>query len=648
MIEPAPEPGWVWFTGEPVELARYVVHHLFVGHPLLPDDMEELRRDPHALTKRLYEAVRERRIRYHGDAPFTLEPRNQPVRQPYDLLAGQRAGNCLDLSLLYAGLCSAAKLRPLLALMRTRRNSRHVLVLVSQTLPDTPADIAWGGLPIQEGRGRPTADDIARALRAAEFVAVEITAATRQRGLPFDRACEEGADVFEGATEIEVIDPVFLQKRGWKPDLGARGLFGPTPGNPAFRTAVAKEFRKRLGTTPEVWDLWHISRIPTEPGTQAHDTRLALERALLALGAFEAADGGRPGISRLQGIYYRAVGRDSEAETAEVMLVQAAAATDRKDGLTRLVRFILGVAAARRTNPTEKQDQVLQTWLSFQEVQREDVELYGESCRTVTYWALIHLGEESQDLSPTWPRTLWVSVDPPLSATVPLEVGCADEDGLEDALTTLLDRLFRALPEDSELVVDLVAPRHLLDRRIEHMELIKAGPLRQALSPQFKPRLRWSLHLLNRHGRDLQARRDKKADWDAEPQLVPPVSGQDEGLLKAWLDDHQVRVRPCLIAGRTDGPCDPLTVMLMKGQGFILWFHDGSHAANDVTIRELWKNVGGGGSFKRENMPDRLLDRLGGTIPAMIWNDLTGRGSSKLKAGRLQSPTNAPSGGDPG
>lgn len=637
-------PGWLWFTGEPVELARYVVHHLFVGHPLLPGDIDALRADPRALSRRLYEAVRARGINYEGDPPFSLEPYHQLVRQPYDLLKGQGAGNCLDLSLMFAGLCAAARLRPLLALMRTGSGSRHVLVLVSLSLSGAPDDHVWGGLPIdKKGRCGPARETVADVLRAGEFVAVEVTAATTKNGgLPFDHACAEGVRVFESSTEIEIVDPIFVQRRGWKPDLDARGLFGPTPGNPAFGSEVAKVFRRRLGAEPDVWDLWHISRVATEPGTHAHDTRLALEQALLALGAFEAAGGRKPRMSRLQSVYYRAVGRDSDAKTAEVMLVEAAAAEGREDELPGLVRFVLAVDAIHHPDPGEQQDQRFHDWLRFQEVQDDSVDDYRESCRKVTYWALIYLGEESDDLSPRWPPFLSASVDPPLSATRPLRVECSEER-FEAALTELIALLFEALPEECDLMVDLVAPRHLLDQGLEHKELIKDGPLRQALSPRYRPRLRWSVHLHSRHGRALQAERERKADWSTEPQLVPPVHADDEGQLKRWLDGHQVTARPCLIAGRTTGPCDPLTVMLLKGQGFILWYRDGKHAANDGPVRTVWRNVGGGDLFKKENMPDRLLDEFGRESPAMIWNDLNGRGSSKLRAGRLEGP----SGGEP-
>ena len=633
--------GWTWFTGDPAALAPYVVDHLFVGHSLLPSDIEALRPAPRALTGRLYGAVRDRGIHYEGDPPFILDRYLQRIRQPADLLLEQGTGNCLDLSLMFAGLCVAARLRPLLALLRTVTGRRHVLVLVSLAPSGAGDDVALGGIPItRQGWCELTHGRVAEVLNAGEFVAVEITAATMEKdALPYELACEKGAHAFEGSTEIKIVDPVYLQSHGHKPDPAARGLFGPTPGNPVFGSEVAKAYGRRLGTRPTVWDLWHVSRIPTEPGTQAHDTRLALVRALLALGAFEAVAGRKPRLSKLKSIYFQAVGRDSDAMTAEVMLVDAAT-VERENELPGLVRFILAIGAILEIERTEDQEEVLRTWLRSQEAQADDM----DALRNVTYWALIDLGEEkNQDLSPDWQRTLSITVTPPITATEPLQIECNSETEFESALATLMKRLFDALPDDDpKLVVDLVAPRYLLDRRVEHLEVVPAGPLRLALSPQYRPRLRWWLHLRNPQVRKLQADRELKADWSTEPQLVPLASGENEDLLKAWLDNHQIRARPCLIAGTTDGSCDPLKTLLLKGQGFILWYPDGSHAANDPAVRELWATVEGTPLFKREMMPDRLLDHFVTNTPAMIWNDLSGRGSFRLRAGRLAGP----SGGD--
>jgi hypothetical protein len=636
--------GWQWHPAVPQELAPYVVHHLFVGHRLLPANVRDLRQEPFALARRLYEQVRAEDIRYDRE-PFNLDRNSQPIRQPHALLLGQRAGNCLDLSLLYAGLCSAAHLRPLIALLRTATDTSHALVLVARFAGPPGSDV-WSGLPSENGLSRPMAGELAQALDDGDFVAVELTAATDLLGrLPFDQARAAARATIAGAKKITLVDPIYLQDHGWEPRTDALSLFGPGPGNPGFGPAVADEFRAHLGAEPAVWDLRHISKIPTEPGTREHDTRLALERALLALSAFEAADGRRPGIGRLQGIYYQATGRDSGAEAAEVMLVQAASMKGRKDGLTKLVRFILGVDATRRSDPDETQRQSLDGWLAVQEVQRDDVDRYARDCRTITHWALIHLGEESQDLTLTWPRRLWVGVDPPLAPRDALELECPTEDDLEDALRELMDRLLNLLPEGRELVVDLVAPRRLLSRDIEHWRLIENGPEWQALSPQYKPRLRWSHHLLNRRGRDTQTSRDSQADWALSPQVVPPDKTGDPDTLDAWLSG--MRTRPFLIAGENGGSCDPLLRMLVHGHGFILWYSDGSHQKNGRAIHRLWKKIPGDGAYKRENVPDRLLYGLRGRAPAMIWNDLTGRGKSKLVEGRLQSPSQGPSGGNP-
>ncbi|TYB43960.1 hypothetical protein [Actinomadura chibensis] len=646
--------SWEWRIENPKQLARFVVPHLFISHRLLPPDIRALRDDhPFTLAGRLYELLRDEGIRYDRE-PLNLRGR-QTVRQPVGILENQGVANCLDLSLLYAGQCAAALLRPLVVLLRTGEGDFHTLVLVSRLLAEASEYDVWDALPFQDGQAEPTPAQLARTLTDERMVPVDLTVATDLLGrLPFRDACAHAAETIRLASSVTaVIDPLHLHAiEDWPPDEDAISLFGHFPGNPRFHRDVAERFgadlRAGLGYEPPVWDLLHISKLPTQPGTRAHDTRLALEEALQALGPFEAVGGRKPGVSRLQTIYHRATRNDTGAESPEVMLVQAASIKGRQDHLPRLVRFVIGVAASQRGRLDPEAKAALNRWLRGQDVQKEDVRDYRRSCRAVTYWALIYLGDEIQEGAQPRKLKLRIVVDPPLSVTDPLEAEWdpADEEELRASLSGLLDRLLNRLPDDgSRLVVDLVAPYHLLTRGIERWDVVPNGRRLQPLSPQYKPRVRWLHHLEDRRGRDRQRFRDDGADWDRlPPTLVPAAATRDLARLEKWLGTTDARRGPFLIAGRTRSSCDPLLRMLDEGHGFILWY-DSNHERAAASVQHVWDGLVGGERYRRANLPDRVFDLLPAPYPVMIWNDLSGRGDSRLVAGRLQAPHEGPLGG---
>src|SRR5262245_5768805 len=111
-----------WYKDETATLARHVAsgaldrhfHDLGVNGPELVLTFEGRRR----LTEALYEALLAKGINYLYD-PHRHNPENeykQWVRSAEDILEGQREGTCLDLAVLFCGLCLDAGLLPLLVL----------------------------------------------------------------------------------------------------------------------------------------------------------------------------------------------------------------------------------------------------------------------------------------------------------------------------------------------------------------------------------------------------------------------------------------------------------------------------------------------------------------------------------------------------
>lgn len=127
-----PVPLWpVWrFDSGYSELARYVTPAAIMAEPglkaqLTPEEsrLDEENRDL-ILAERLYERLRELGLRY-DDSTWAAREGTQQVRHPWWLVSG-RFGNCVDLSLTYAGMCLAANVGALLAFSR-----RHAFVVLT-------------------------------------------------------------------------------------------------------------------------------------------------------------------------------------------------------------------------------------------------------------------------------------------------------------------------------------------------------------------------------------------------------------------------------------------------------------------------------------------------------------------------------------
>lgn len=219
---------WEWVSADRAGLARFVTPERAarVLGPVPTDRsvFDILRTGGHAdLVATLYRAVAARRPRYSLE-PVHADGRSQRVRRPEDVLGTPGTpgeGTCLDLALVFAGLCVAHYLRPMVVVCRD-----HALVMVS-CVDDYAADYPTGEGVFVDG----VCDDGA-ALRGlltqGSHLAVECTgfAVTTTTGDPrrgtdgllgFADACTAGAAAIDEREVRFAILPFALHRLGIEP-----------------------------------------------------------------------------------------------------------------------------------------------------------------------------------------------------------------------------------------------------------------------------------------------------------------------------------------------------------------------------------------------------------------------------------------------
>jgi hypothetical protein len=629
---------WLVPEGEPEQLARYVIPKMYAGTWLLPRDAGELRKKPFLFAQRIYENLCQESIRYDIEA---WSPEGRPIRQPWHVLREQKVANCLELSLIYAGLCLAAHLRPLIVTFTPRVGPRHALVLLTGWLSNNDVIKLWDELPGANGWCCVTWRQLRRPidnglLRPLELTRLTSTAATGPAD--FETARADGVTKLTDATDIVVLDVHRLQSKPLN-RVRARDEYIPLRTNLRenphfFSAAIVSKYATLLGDPPPPWDLRTLRGMRL--ADEAESTRLALVRALEAKPVFEAVNGTRPSAHRLKGIYRRNVQRDPASGLDEMMLAEAA---DVDDGEypDALVRFVLAVAAenGRTDHPA------LIRWLRHERVQDEDIDEIvlanqpaGAAGRT-RHWAIVHLDHhETFGLHPGgW--DVRIEVLPWLGSGRSFRAHCRREDELTAALISLFRELTSSIRLGDSFVVDIVAPRPLLDKRLEHWELVGAddGGDPQPLSPHYKPRLRWDRHFYG-DKQGMQADREEHVDWRLKPELVPAKKAKDAKALNAWLAEKLVKARPVLIAGGGNGRGDPLLTILRAGQGRVLWYPDGIQHWQAWRIRQRWN----GTSSEAPDLPETLVSGLVfPNVPVVIWNDLKGREGQRLPMARPES-----------
>lgn len=235
-----------WHRRIPLELASFVIQGAGQWlRPLAdPGSTGWPRGDRREVAEAVYGSLVAAEITYDREQ-FQPDPALQTVKLPPEILAADRTGTCLDLALLYAGLCMGRNLLPIVVVQGS-----HALVLVCLTHDlheydsyDRPGFSATTDGMVSEETIRSLIDD-------RSFIAVECTGfaavndgadndpvfdiAKRVDGcLPFERAVEIGTrQVKEQVTQYG-IDIAVAQ---WTSGIRAYSIAGPAD------TVVAQKF----------------------------------------------------------------------------------------------------------------------------------------------------------------------------------------------------------------------------------------------------------------------------------------------------------------------------------------------------------------------------------------------------------------------
>lgn len=172
---------WEWSKRDEKGLARYVIQGA-VTKLILPSNRGDLAAHSEGrrlLVRDIYEALSNKGIRY---VPEDYDPTDtiQPIRTPDEILDAPREGTCLDLAVLFCGLCLGSGLLPLLIVL-----DGHALAAVSLKCGEPD----WDSITRRE-RGWFEKDPLLDPVKlrdlidSGEYIAVECTGFAQSQSLP--------------------------------------------------------------------------------------------------------------------------------------------------------------------------------------------------------------------------------------------------------------------------------------------------------------------------------------------------------------------------------------------------------------------------------------------------------------------------------
>ncbi|GGV00431.1 hypothetical protein GCM10010182_17100 [Actinomadura cremea] len=643
----------LWYFDEPRSLAGYVQPEVLDAAGLLGGGIALRPPDTAGLAEHVYERLLQLDLRYDVSL-MSRDRAAQVVQQPYTVIRKKKAGSCLDLSLLYAGLCRVVDLRPVIVVLNYRGGRRHAFVLVRDVPPGASDGEVWQGRPgFDDGLWKPTADMLREEIKDGTWIAVETTCVTDHFGAPcsFQTARERALESIGNASVIHGIDVTYLLERRHKPGYrydveravplpspaeqsDSTGSFEPTdqagsagPAGPVeqYGNRVAEEIRRRyekqLASLQAKLDLNSLNDLVRTLTGEKRTLVHALIEALLAKRTFRAIGGEIPRMDELHHLFFDAASSEVAAESADVLLIEAALRGWRS-GLSILARFMLSVA---HRNGVGLEHPMLRDWLARHDAQDNNVLEYLET-RREKHWVLFEIGGPDP-VGAAEPENVRVSVQvhPPVRmGRLPAREFKRAE--VKEALRMMMTELYEGLG-GRDLFVELIAPLYLLEEGYEQIDLA-AGQLH-------RPRLRWYGHMWGtEETKQTQRRRHDAADWAGDPALVSAEAAADEESLKAWLRGNLQP--PYVVAERASAQrCELLKSLLRNGCGYILWYPECAYAAVEDDVREVW--VGLDYSNRIIHFPDKLLDQLHARPISVIWSDPSGRGGfriSEVRPGR--------------
>lgn len=120
---------WIWTKANEKELAQFATDSALQLFNLDVSSFDLIRDGQfESLIKAIYNTLVEQKIKYDLEKFSTAET-HQRIRTPVEILSQPRQGTCLDLAILFSGLCLGCNLLPKLILLEG-----HALVVVSLTL----------------------------------------------------------------------------------------------------------------------------------------------------------------------------------------------------------------------------------------------------------------------------------------------------------------------------------------------------------------------------------------------------------------------------------------------------------------------------------------------------------------------------------
>jgi len=324
-------------------------------------------------------------------------------------------------------------------------------------------------------------------------------------------------------------------------------------------------------------------------------------------------------------------------EAAKAALVERAD-PDIQEPLDALERFVLAVAAERlvvmRATPAQRgladdAAELLVRWVDSRDHSAAEARRQLDRCAKRKTVLVIDLGDEP--LTPgeeLWPgrqltaRLYQTDEDGQRSEPVPFgPVTCDREGDLEVSLRELLREV-----DSGGILIDIVAPRSLLDLDLGRLEILPRGRGRySALTATHRVRMRWSLRWSDEATfRQLRRMANLVADWRQPSLYLAPEYSGSRDTARTWLETNNAR--PVLVAA---GPAtfDVLWEILEDGRGFVVWFPDGVTDGDIAAVQDAYVAITW--LARRTVAPDQLAD-LAAARPfqsrhVIIWDDPAGR-----------------------
>jgi hypothetical protein len=222
---------WDWPPVNRAELARYVTPERAVAAlgmtPAVPDNTTHdllARGEQRTLVARIYDDLAARRVSYSLE-PVIDSTLAQRIRPPETVLGSDTRpgeGTCLDLAVLFAGLCQHRYLLPIVAVFKD-----HAIALVSIVdRHDSPypgaAGVFTDGVCDEAGPLRQLVDNASHLAVECTGIAVTTTSGDPRRSpsgqLTFADACTAGRAALDERELRFAIDPTTLHKSGVSPD----------------------------------------------------------------------------------------------------------------------------------------------------------------------------------------------------------------------------------------------------------------------------------------------------------------------------------------------------------------------------------------------------------------------------------------------